>query len=235
MQQNILVVGGSSGIGLSLVQSLTQQGAQVWAASRHQSEELAQTSAQYIPLDITQGLGQALDSLPEQLHGVAYCIGSINLKPFHRLSMADFQADLQLNLLGAIEVLQAVYPRLKKANGASVVLFSTVAAALGMNFHASIATAKAAVEGLGKSLAAEWASQKIRVNVLAPSLTQTPLAAKLLSSDEKIEAADKRHPLGRVGQAEDLAHMAAFLLSEKASWISGQIIGIDGGMGSLKP
>jgi len=235
MQQNILVVGGSSGIGLSLVQQLSQQGAQVWAASRHQSEELSRTSAQYIPLDITQGIGQAFDGLPEQIHGLAYCIGSINLKPFHRLTMAEFQADLQLNLLGAIEVLQALYPRLKKANGASVVLFSTVAAALGMNFHASIATAKAAVEGLGKSLAAEWASQKIRVNVLAPSLTQTPLAAKLLSSDEKVEAADKRHPLGRVGQAEDLAHMAAFLLSEKASWISGQIIGIDGGMGSLKP
>jgi NAD(P)-dependent dehydrogenase (short-subunit alcohol dehydrogenase family) len=164
-----------------------------------------------------------------------YCPGTINLKPFHRLTREEFQQDLNINLLGAIDTLQNTFKNLKNAKGASVVLFSTVASALGMNFHASIATAKSAIEGLAKSLAAEWANSFIRVNVIAPSLTDTPLASKLLAGEEKKEAAGKRHPLGRVGTSQDIAEMASFLLSEKASWITGQIIGIDGGMGTLKP
>jgi NAD(P)-dependent dehydrogenase (short-subunit alcohol dehydrogenase family) len=104
-----------------------------------------------------------------------------------------------------------------------------------MNFHSAIATAKSAVEGLAKSLVTEWASSAIRINVVAPSLTDTPLASKLLSDNDKKEAAGKRHPLGRVGTAEDVAEVVCFLLSDKASWITGQIIGVDGGMGTLKP
>jgi NAD(P)-dependent dehydrogenase (short-subunit alcohol dehydrogenase family) len=164
-----------------------------------------------------------------------YCPGTINLKPFHRLSREEFQHDLNINLFGAIDALQSTFKNLKNAKGASVVLFSTVASTLGMNFHSAIATAKSAVEGLAKSLAAEWASSAIRINVVAPSLTDTPLASKLLSDNDKKEAAGKRHPLGRVGTAEDVAEVVCFLLSDKASWITGQIIGVDGGMGTLKP
>jgi NAD(P)-dependent dehydrogenase (short-subunit alcohol dehydrogenase family) len=163
-----------------------------------------------------------------------YCPGSINLKPFHRFSIDEFKNDFEINLLGAVKTIQAALPALKKANGSSVVLFSTVASQLGMPFHASVASAKSAVEGLAKSLAAEYATNGIRVNVVAPSLTDTPLAEKLLSSPEKREASDKRHPLGRVGNPEDIAATVAFLLSEKTAWVTGQILHVDGGMGALK-
>ena len=136
--------------------------------------------------------------------------------------------------MGAVSLVQKLLPNLKRAGGASIVLFSTVAAKLGMPFHTSVAASKAAVEGLAKSLAAELASSKIRVNVIAPSLTDTPLAANLLNTAEKKEAAGKRHPLQRVGTAEEMAQLVSFLLSDNSSWITGQVIGVDGGMGSLK-
>ena len=137
-------------------------------------------------------------------------------------------------MLGAVQVLQAVVPLLKKAEGASVVFFSTVAAKIGMPFHASIATAKAALEGLTVALAAEYASAQVRFNAVAPSLTDTPLASSLLSTPEKTEAAGKRHPLNRVGQPKDMAHAAVFLLSDASSWMTGQVLHIDGGMSSVK-
>jgi len=229
--KNLLIVGGSSGIGKSLAELAIAEGAHVIIASRS-NPQLA--GATYISLDITQ-MESAIEGLPEELHGVVYAPGTINLKPFHRLKLEVFQQDLEINVLGAIKVLQASFKSLKSANGASVVLFSTVAAKLGMNFHSSIATAKGAVEGLGKSLAAEWAVHNIRVNILAPSLTDTPLAQRLLATPEKQEASDKRHPIGRFGKSEDLAHMAKLLLSDEGSWITGQVIGVDGGVGSLKP
>jgi NAD(P)-dependent dehydrogenase (short-subunit alcohol dehydrogenase family) len=229
--KNILIVGASSGIGKSVAELSVQKGANVFVASRSEPQISGTT---YIQLDI-ENLENELESLPDVLHGVVYAPGSINLKPFHRIKLEDFQADLNINLLGAIKVLQACFTRLKKAEGASVVLYSTVAVHTGMNFHSSIATAKGAVEGLGKSLAAEWASLGIRVNVLAPSLTDTPLAERLLATDEKKEASDKRHPIGRYGQPKDLGHMTTLLLSDDGSWITGQIIGIDGGMSTLKP
>jgi 3-oxoacyl-[acyl-carrier protein] reductase len=229
--KNILVVGASSGIGKSVAELSVEKGANVFVASRSTPEISGCT---HIQLDVNTLEGE-LESLPEVLHGLVYAPGSINLKPFHRIKIEDFQADLDINLFGAIKVLQACYTRLKKAEGASVVLYSTVAVQIGMNFHSSIATAKGAVEGLGKSLAAEWASIGIRVNVLAPSLTDTPLAERLLATDEKKEASNKRHPIGRVGQASDLGHMTTLLLSDEGSWITGQIIGIDGGMSTLKP
>lgn len=234
MARNFLIVGGSSGIGLAITQKLIAEGNKVWVASRQNDETLRQLGAEHILWDVAKPAGTRFEILPD-LHGLVYCPGTINLKPFHRLSREEFQHDLNINLLGAVDCLQSTFKQLKNSKGASVVLFSTVAAKLGMNFHASIATAKSAVEGLGKSLAAEWASNFIRVNVVAPSLTDTPLASKLLADNDKKEAAGKRHPLGRVGTPEDLAELTTFLLSDKASWITGQIIGIDGGMGTLKP
>ncbi|NML65308.1 SDR family oxidoreductase [Hymenobacter sp. RP-2-7] len=233
--KNILIVGASSGIGLALAQQLAAAGATLYTASRHLSPELAALGGTHFTYDATQPVGAAFDALPEVLHGLAYCPGSIKLRPFERVPVEDFRADFELNVLGAVQVLQACVKRLKKApGGASVVLFSTVAAAVGMSFHTSIATAKAALEGLTRALAAEYAASNLRVNCLAPSLTDTPLAAALLNTPEKAEAGAKRHPLQRVGRPADLASLATFLLSDEATFITGQTLAVDGGMGKLK-
>lgn len=232
--KNILVIGGTSGIGLETARQLKEKGAQVLTASRKNSEEAEKSGLQHIGLDVMQFDPSFTEQLPEVLHGLVYCPGSIKLKPFERLQLEDFRNDLELNVLGAIQVLKAVIPRLKKAEGASVVLFSTVAAQLGMPFHASIATAKGAIEGLTVTLAAEYATARIRFNAVAPSLTDTPLASSLLSTPEKVEAAGKRHPLGRVGQPQDMAQAAVFLLSDDGAWMTGQVLHVDGGMSSVK-
>ena len=229
--QNILIVGASSGIGLSLAKSLSEAGANLILASRNKPE--LNGDFQYIELDVLN-LEDQLDNLPEELHGLAYCPGSINLKPFKSLKKEDFMEDFQLNTVGAAMVIQKALKSLQKAKGASIVLFSTVAANTGLSFHASIAAAKGAIQGLALSLAAELADKQIRVNVLAPSLTDTPLADKLLSNEDKKEASNKRHPIGRYGKPADISNAAKFLLSKQNSWITGQIIGIDGGMETIR-
>jgi len=231
--KNILIVGASKGVGLELAKLATTQ-ANVYTASRTYTPELSALSTQYITLDIRENMTTQLDGLPDEIHGVIYCPGSIQLKPFNRLTPTDFMADFEQNVLGAVKVIQAVLPRLKKANGAGIVLFSTVAAKVGMPFHASIAASKAAIEGLTKSLAAEYAGANIRVNAIAPSLTDTSLAAGLLNTPEKREASAKRHPLNMIGNPADMAALAWFLVSEEAKFMTGQIVGVDGGIGSLK-
>ena len=223
--KNIVIIGGNSGVGASVKEKLARSGAEVFSYSR--------TGAGGRVLDVTSDFGQ-IDGLPDVIDGLVYCPGTINLKPFHRFSVADFQHDYEVNLLGAVKVLQACMKGLKKSTSASVVLYSTVAVGVGLGFHASISSAKGAVEGLVRSLAAEWAPSKIRVNAVAPSLTDTPLASQLLGTDEKKEASNKRHPLGRFGTAEDIAGATLFLLSEEASWMTGQILHVDGGMSSVK-
>ena len=204
-----LLIGGNSGIGLETAKLLQSEGHTLIAASRS-SDQLEALGIQVQPFD-AKNPGD-LD-LPESLDGMIYFPGTINLKPFHRLTSEDFLNDFHINCLGAVHAIQQALPALKNSSSASVVLFSTVAVAQGMAFHASIAAAKAAVEGLTKSLAAEFAP-KIRFNAIAPSLTDTPLADQLLGSDDKKAASEKRHPLQSVGKPEDVAKIAAFLLSE---------------------
>ena len=231
MSKNILIIGASSGIGLETAKSLLSKGYNIFSASRNQP---ALEGITHLTWDAQNPDSSVFAPLPDEIHGVVYCPGTINLKPFNRLSQNDFKNDFQINVLGAVSVLQAVLPKLKKANGASVVLFSTVAAKIGLGFHASVAASKGAIEGLALSLAAELSSNKIRVNCVAPSLTDTPLAKNLLSSDEKKEASNKRHPIGRFGTSADIANITSFLISDESSWITGQVLGVDGGMGSIK-
>jgi 3-oxoacyl-[acyl-carrier protein] reductase len=229
-----LIIGAGKGIGLAITRELLSSGYEVVAVTRNETPELMQLNTETIFMDATIDDLSPLDSISAPLHGVVYCPGSILLKPFHRLTVNDFVNDYHQNVVGAIRILQKTMPMLKAANGASVILFSTVAAQVGMPFHTSISAAKGAVEGLAKSLAAEWAALQIRVNVIAPSLTNTSLAGALLNTPEKQEAAGKRHPLQRVGAPEDMATITTFLLSDASSWITGQVIGVDGGLGKLK-
>jgi NAD(P)-dependent dehydrogenase (short-subunit alcohol dehydrogenase family) len=229
--KNILIVGASSGIGYSLAKKLQEQGAKLILASRNKPD--LSGDFQYIKLDVLD-MKDELKELPEELHGLAYCPGSINLKPFQSIKENEYINDFRLNTVGAAMVIQQSLKALKKSGGASIVLFSTVAANTGLSFHASVASAKGALQGFGLSLAAELASKNIRVNLVAPSLTDTPMAKNLLSTDEKKEASNKRHPIGRYGTAEDIANAATFLLDSENSWITGQIIGVDGGMERIR-
>ncbi|MGB4399333.1 MAG: SDR family oxidoreductase [Daejeonella sp.] len=231
--KNILVVGGSSGIGLALVDSLVESGADVYVISRTKPGDFPQ-EVRHLELDITGDLDSVQSFLPAVLHGLVYAVGSINLKPFARLSGDDFLNDYRLNVLGAAQIIQQSAKQLKSSGGSSIVLISTVAAQIGLPYHASVAAAKGAVEGLALALAAEFAAQQIRVNVVAPSLTDTPMAQNLLNSTEKREASAKRHPLSRIGKPEDISNLIRFLLSDESSWITGQVIGVDGGLGKLK-
>ena len=224
-----LLIGGNSGIGLATAGLLQSQGHEIIAASRS-GDRLAALGIPVQPFDAKAP--QPLD-LPETLDGLIYFPGTITLKPFHRLTAEDFLSDFQVNCLGAVHAIQQALPALKNAPAASIVMFSTIAVAQGMAFHASIAAAKAAVEGLTKSLAAELAP-KIRVNAIAPSLTDTPLASMLLGNEAKKEAAAKRHPLQSVGDPSHVARLAAFLLSPESAFITGQILRPDGGLSSVR-
>ena len=227
MKKNILLIGGSSGIGLASAKLLIESH-EVYIASRS-SDSLTGLDIHHLPFDVTTDDLSTLD-LPAELSGLVYCPGSINLRPFKGLKPEAFEADFQINVMGFVKSLQAVLPKL--TTNSSVVLYSTVAVKVGMPFHASVAASKGALEGLGKSLAAELAP-KTRVNVIAPSITNTPLADRFLNNEAKMEKSAQRHPLKRVGQADDIAALTRFLLSDESSWMTGQILGLDGGMSTL--
>ena len=230
--QHYLIIGASSGIGQNLALKLAESGNRVIATYNKTKPTVEHPNIDFYQMDVLEEI-TALDFLPDALDGFVYCPGSINLRPFERIKPMDFESDYKLQVIGAIKLLQAVLPKLKKSENASIILFSTVAVQTGLPFHTQVSASKSSLEGLTRALAAEFAP-KIRVNCIAPSLTDTPLAASLLNTEQKKEANSLLHPLKRIGTADDIANMAEFLLSDKSSWITGQILHVDGGISSIK-
>lgn len=229
---NYLVAGGTRGIGQALVGMLRQQGHRLTVMARSIGDLQVDESVSFIEHDFAAD-GAELSGLPETLDGVVYCPGTITLRSFRTLKHEHFRGDWDLNFLGAVRLLQACERPLRESRQGSVVLFSTVAVGQGMPMHASIAAAKGAVEGLTRSLAAEWAPA-IRVNAIAPALTETSLSQRFFRKEGSREALGSKYPLQRVGTAEDIAQMAAFLLQPNSAWLTGQVIGLDGGMSALR-
>jgi NAD(P)-dependent dehydrogenase (short-subunit alcohol dehydrogenase family) len=232
MAKTYVLLGATSGIGQQVAADLAGRDATVHVLGRRggQAEELPgaiQTCCDVTVEDPT------FPQIETPIDGLAYFPGTINLKPFHLLRRKDFLQDLEVNYLGAVKTIQTYLPQLKKAETSSVVLMSTVAVQTGLAFHASIAGAKGAIEGLTRALAAELAP-KIRVNAVAPSLTDTPLAGSLLNQPAKRENAAKRHPLQRVGTPSDIASAVRFLLTEDSSWMTGQVLAVDGGLSRIR-
>lgn len=228
--KRFLVIGGTSGIGAALVKMLTQQGHEV-IATYNSTPPQNLAGVTFHQLDVTDETAQ-MPNLPEALDGLAYCPGAITLVPFKRLKKANIHADFDLQVGGAVRAIQHALEPLKQGKG-SVVMFSTVAVQSGFNFHTQVAMSKGAIEGLTRALAAEMAPS-VRVNAIAPSITDTPLASRLLNTDDKKLANAKRHPLQKIGQAEDIAAAASFLLNDSSSWITGQVLQVDGGISTLK-
>lgn len=227
MNKTYLFAGASSAVAQALLSKLPDDRVIGLSTKSDLSAEYTQR------FQLPEYTKNSLPELAEPIDGLVYFPGSINLRPFHRMSEDDFLQEYKLNALGAVAVIQQYLSNLKSAGSASIVLISTVAASQGMNFHASISMAKSAIEGLTLALAAELAPS-IRVNAVAPSLTQTPLAERLLNTPEKMDASDKRHPLKRVGQPQDIANAIHFLLTEQSAWVTGQILNVDGGISSIK-
>lgn len=225
--RKIAIVGGSKGIGFAILQKLVQD---------NQLINISRTTPNLEHINLTHHTCDVLDDelpLLEEVDSLIYCPGSINLKPISRLKLDDFRNDFEVNVIGAIKTIQQYLPQLKKGNSPSILLFSTVAAKLGMPFHASVAAAKSGVEGITKSLGAEFAPT-IRVNAIAPTVTDTDLASKLLRNDKMVENIKQRHPLKKYLNPEEVADMAEFLISSKSSSVSGQIFEMDCGIVSFK-
>jgi len=225
--KTIVIIGGSKGIGEAILKSQVNTN-KVVNISRSEPDFTHHNLSHYSCDVLT-------DELPDldQVDSLIYCPGSINLKPFERLKLEDFKNDFDINYIGAVKAIQKYMPNLKNGNNSSVLLFSTVATKLGMPFHASVASVKSAIEGLVKSLAAEF-SPKIRVNAIAPTVTDTSLASKLLRNDRQKEQMIERHPLKKYLTPEEVAGMASFLISDNTLSMTGQIIEMDCGITTVK-
>lgn len=228
MTKTFLFAGGSSKVALSCAQLLKNEGHKVMAISTKNNLPVYDSLFEVIGYDFG-----TFPNLTEKIDGLVYFPGTINLKPFHRFSREDFMHDYSVNTMGAVAFVQSYLHLLKQSELGSIVFISSVASSTGMSFHSSVAMAKSALEGLVRALAAELAPG-IRVNCVAPSLINTPLAEKFINTPEKAEASKLRHPLKKIGEDSDVAHAIQFLLSEQSKWITGQTIAIDGGMNHLK-
>jgi NAD(P)-dependent dehydrogenase (short-subunit alcohol dehydrogenase family) len=230
MEKTFVVAGGSSGIGLQLCKILTAKNYRAINFSRNNlSNDVAIENYQ---IDFSKTDLQ-LPDLDFPIDGLVYMPGSIQLKPFRAFTSSDFINDFNLNVLGATVLIKKYLPNLQQVNQSSIVLMSSVAVQTGMPFHSLVGASKGALEGLTRNLAAEF-SPKIRVNAIAPSLTETPLAEKFLNTDEKRKASAERHPLKSIGNAADVAELINFLLNDTSKFITGQIIQVDGGMSSIR-
>ena len=231
MNKNYVIIGGSSGIGKELVRILTREGHNVFV-SYNENKVNNNDKVQDQKFNVLND-SLNLDNLPDEIDGLVYCPGSINLKPFKRFTDEDFISDFKLQVVGATSVIKALMPRLATGENSSIVLFSTIAVQNGFNFHSQVSISKGAIEGLTRSLAAELAP-KIRVNAVAPSITDTSLAGKFLNTPQKIAAQAEKNPLKKIGKAKDVAEAAAYLLTDKSSWTTGQILHVDGGSSTIK-
>jgi len=229
---NILIIGASSGIGKELANKLSLKGYNVWGTYNTKEVNENKENLKYLKLDVLEDRLN-LEELPETIDGFVYCPGSINLKPFNRIKPDEFIKDFELQVVGAINVLQSILPGIQKSTNGSIVFFSTVAVKIGLPFHTIVSSSKGAIEGFTRALAAELAP-KIRVNCIAPSLTDTTLAASLINTEQKREANTLKHPLKRIGTTNDIASMAEFLLSADSGWITGQVFYVDGGISAIK-
>lgn len=229
--RNYLIIGGSAGIGKALVDVLAVNNSNVIATYNSTTAESTE-NVTYFQFDATKDVLD-LNDLPDEINGLVYCPGSINLKPFHRFADEDFIEDYKLQVLGATRVIKQLLPKLKMSADPSILLFSTIAVQTGFSFHSQVSMSKGAIEGLVRSLAAEFAPT-IRVNAIAPSLTKTKLSSKFLNTPEKEALQATKNPLKKNGAAIDIAEAGAFLLSSKSSWITGQVIHVDGGFSTLK-
>ena len=227
--KNILLIGGSTGIGYELSQKLKKDN-NLFISTRDQGK-FNDPNIKTHELDLDKEF--ETDWLPDQLDGFVYLPGTINLRPFKGLKPSVFLDDFNINVLGCVKILQKVLTKIQAAENPSIVMFSTVAVKIGMPFHSSVSSSKGAIEGLTRSLAAEFAP-KIRVNSIAPSILDTPLAEKFLNSETKLENSRNRHPLKEIGSPKDISEIVKFLLEDNSKWMTGQIIPFDGGMSSVK-
>jgi NAD(P)-dependent dehydrogenase (short-subunit alcohol dehydrogenase family) len=227
--KHYVIVGASSGIGFELAKILSTSN-NITALSRSEKDVNNLSNTTFYSVDISEE-NPNFPVIDKPIDGLIYCPGTINLKPFRSLRSEDYLNEWNINFLGAVKTIKHFLPQLQHAENSSMVLFSTVAVQTGMAFHASIAAAKGAVEGLTRSLAAEFAP-KVRVNAVAPSLTNTPLADKLINAEAKLKSAEDRHPLKKIGTPNDIANAVQYLLN--ANWVTGQIISVDGGMSALR-
>jgi len=225
--RHILIIGGTKGIGKAIIDLLIEEN-KITCMSRNVSD-YNHVNYNHIQLDAT------LDNFPdlEKIDSLVYCPGSINLKPISTLSIEDFRNDFELNVIGAVKSIKKYLPLLKKGENPSILLFSTVATKLGMPYHASVSASKSAIDGIVKTLGAELAP-KIRINAIAPTITNTELASKILRNEKVLENMIERHPLKKILSADEVAKMAKFLITEDGSSISGQIINMDAGIVSFK-
>ena len=233
MDKTTLIIGGSSGIGLACVKALASDYDRVITIARSNKKLNDLPNVEHFVEDVCSDSAN-LSYLPDCIHSLIYCPGSINLKPFKSLSINEFKKDYDINVLGFVRVLQSCIDKLKNSGSSSVVMFSSVAVSQGMSYHSSIAASKGAIEGLMRTLAAEYARYNVRFNVISPSLVKTPLSEQFTKSANKLDSITKRHPLNRIGNPEEIASLVRYLVSDSSTWMTGQVIGLDGGLSSIK-